>query len=114
MAILDDDTIPRLKAGIVAGSANNQLAEARHGDALRKRGILYAPDYVINAGGLIQVAGEHEGQDRDQVARKIKGLYDTVLDILRRADRQNISSSLAADRIAEERFRPHRAARLAA
>ncbi len=113
-AILDDDTIPRLKAGIVAGSSNNQLAEARHGDALRQRGILYAPDYVINAGGLIQVAGEHEGKGRDQVARKIKGLYDTVLDILRRADRQNISASLAADRIAEERFRRHRAAKLAA
>ena len=113
-AILDDDTIPRLKAGIVAGSANNQLAEARHGDALRQRGILYAPDYVINAGGLIQVAGEREGKGRDQVSRKIKGLYETVLDILKRADRQNISASLAADRIAEEKFRPHRAARLAA
>ncbi len=113
-AILDDDTIPRLKAGIVAGSANNQLAEARHGDALRERGILYAPDYVINAGGVIQVAAERERQDRDQVTRKVKGLYDTVLGILGRADRQNISTSLAADRIAEERFRPHRATSLAA
>lgn len=113
-AILDDTTIPRLRAGIVAGSANNQLAEARHGDALRQRGILYAPDYVINAGGVIQVAGEREGQSRDQVTRKVKALYDTVLDILTRADRQDISTSLAADRIAEERFRPHRAASLAA
>ena len=113
-AILDNDTIPRLKAGIVAGSANNQLAEARHGDALRERGILYAPDYVINAGGVIQVASEREGWDRDQVTRKVKGLYDTVLGILQRADRQNVSTSLAADRIAEERFRSHRATSLAA
>lgn len=113
-AILDDRTIPRLKAGIVAGSSNNQLAEARHGEALRQRGILYAPDYVINAGGVIQVAAEREGHDRDQVTRKIKGLYETVLDILKRADSQDIPTSLAADRIAEERFRPHRAARLAA
>ncbi len=113
-AILNDETIPRLKAGIVAGSANNQLAEARHGDALRQRGILYAPDYVINAGGVIQVAGEREGLDRDKVTRKVKGLYDTVLDIFDRADRHDISTSLAADRIAEERFRPHRATSLAA
>ncbi len=113
-AILNDETISRLKAKIVAGSANNQLAEARHGDALRQRGILYAPDYVINAGGVIQVAGERDGQDRDQVTRKVKGLYDTVLGILGRADRQDISASLAADRIAEERFRPHRATSLAA
>ena len=113
-AVVDDTSVPQLRAGIVAGSANNQLAEARHGEALAKRGILYAPDYVINAGGVIQVGSERTGHSAERVRAKVEGLYDTVLKIFERADRQGIPTSAAADRIAEERFRPHRPASLAA
>jgi leucine dehydrogenase len=75
-AVLNDDTIPRLKCRVVAGAANNQLAEPRHGDELYRKGILYAPDYVINAGGLIQVADELLGYNRDRAFRKTAEIYD--------------------------------------
>ena len=77
-AILNDSTIPQLKASIVAGAANNQLAEARHGVELMKRGILYAPDYVINAGGIIDVYHERIGFERAALIRHIEGIRDTV------------------------------------
>jgi len=109
-AILDDDTIPRLTAKIVAGSANNQLAEDRHGDALKDRGILYAPDYVINAGGLIYVSGEvarrGRGQfDRDGALARVAGIHDTLMAIFERAEADGLATSAAADRLAEERFK---------
>ena len=63
---MNDDTIKRLKCKAVAGSANNQLAESKHGDLLHEKGILYAPDFVINSGGLIQVADELEGFNKDR------------------------------------------------
>lgn len=104
---LNDRTIPALKARIVAGSANNQLAESRHGTALRQRGVIYAPDYVLNAGGVINVAAERTGYSEAEVTAKVDGIHDTILSILARADRLNVPTSEAADRIAEERFRPH-------
>lgn len=104
---LNDETIPRLKVWIVAGSANNPLATASHGDVLRRRAIIYAPDYVINSGGLITVAEACLGHDAEATNRKIEGIYDVTRAILDQAERQDIATSLAADRIAEERFRRH-------
>ena len=103
--VLNDDTIPRLRARIVAGAANNQLAETRHGEALRRRGILYAPDYVINAGGLICVAAEYLQSPREGVARQVEAIHDTLHDVFQRADRLGRPSDHVADRIAEERLR---------
>ena len=103
-AILTDETIPRIKAGIVAGAANNQLAEPRHGEALTARGILYAPDYVINAGGVIDVAAEGPGYDEDTVLARAAGIHDTLIGIFQRADAEGLPTSAIADRMAEERF----------
>jgi leucine dehydrogenase len=104
-AILNDDTIPRLKCDVVAGASNNQLAEPRHGAMLRERNILYAPDYAINAGGLVSVAQEHAGYDLDLVRAKTAEIRDTMLEIFERADAESLTTDIVADRIAEERFR---------
>jgi len=104
-ATLNDDTLPRLQAKIVAGSANNQLAEARHGEALRQRGILYAPDYVINAGGVIAISHEGPAYDEAKAYAHVARIHDTLLEIFRRAEAQKVATSEAADRLAEERFR---------
>jgi leucine dehydrogenase len=104
-AILNDDTIPRLKCEIVAGASNNQLAKPHHGAQLMERGILYAPDYAINAGGLINVAQEFEGYDREAAMTKTKKIYDTMLAIFERAERDGRPTHQVADEIAEERFR---------
>ncbi len=110
-AIINDDTIGRLKAKVVAGAANNQLLEARHGDALRDLKILYAPDYLINAGGLINVYYEHltansgKSYDRLTVINHVDRIAETVESIFKKAEQENISTSLAADRIAEQRFK---------
>jgi len=101
---INDDTVDQLECDIVAGSANNQLAEARHGVALRERGILYGPDYAVNAGGLINVAQEYRGYDAQTARKKASHIYDTVLEILERADRENLSTNLVANRIVEERL----------
>jgi leucine dehydrogenase len=103
-AVLNDDTIPQLKAKIVAGAANNQLAEPRHGVELMKRGILYAPDYVINAGGIIDVYHERTGFDRDAVIKHIEDIYDNLMEIFARARREERPTGEVADAIAEERF----------
>jgi len=113
-AILDDATIPRLKAKIVAGSANNQLAEARHGALLMRRDILYAPDYVINAGGVIAVSHEGPRFDKAVVTREVAHIHDTLREIFRRAAADGIPTSAAADRMAEERLREAPAAVAAA
>lgn len=103
-AIINDETIPRLKCRVVAGAANNQLQEPRHGDELFARGILYAPDYVINAGGLIQVADELLGYNRDRAFRKTAQIYDRLLQIFDISRRESIPTYLAADRLAERRI----------
>ena len=105
-AVLSAETIPALKARIVAGSANNQLA--RHEDArlLKDRGVLYAPDYVINAGGLINVAAELApgGYDRAAALAKVEEIPATLLDIFARAEAEDLPTNDVAQRIAEERI----------
>jgi leucine dehydrogenase len=109
-AVVNDTTIPRLKVRIVAGSANNQLAEDRHGAALAERGILYAPDYVINAGGLINIAhedrdGAGNGYDADAAMTHVASIRETLAEIFARADREGLPTNLVADRLAMERLR---------
>ena len=104
-AVLNDQTIPQLKAGIVAGAANNQLAEARHGVELMTRGILYAPDYVINAGGIIDVYHERIGFDRKALLSHIEGIHDNLMEIFERARKEERPTGEVADAIAEERFK---------
>jgi len=103
-AVLDDKNIPRLRVGIVAGAANNQLAEPRHGDALRARGIAYAPDYAINAGGLINVALEVKGYDPHEARKRTLKIYDTIAEVLRRADAEGMTPEAVADRMVAERL----------
>jgi leucine dehydrogenase len=107
-AVINDQTLPKFKARIIAGAANNQLDEDRHGEALQERGIIYLPDYVVNGGGLIRVAAEWYREDPEKYNQGIDKLYDTCLDILQRAKAQGISTSVAADRIAEERLISYR------
>ncbi len=102
--IINDETIPLLKVEVVAGGANNQLLEDRHGDALEARGILYAPDYVANAGGVINVYGEVEGWDAQRALDKADDIYDTVLRVFEIAEEYKIPTYEAADRVAEQRL----------
>ena len=102
--IINDDTIPQLQVEIVAGAANNQLLEDRHGDMLAARGILYAPDYVANAGGVINVYSELTGWSRERALRKADEIYETVLSVFQLAKRTNIPTYKAADRVAEQRI----------
>ena len=102
--ILNDETIPLLRVEVVAGGANNQLLEERHGDALEARGILYAPDYVANAGGVINVYGEVEGWDAQHALDKADDIYDTVLRVFEIAEAYKIPTYEAADRVAEQRL----------
>lgn len=99
---LNDETIPLLRASIVAGSANNQLAEARHDEMLAAREILYAPDYVINAGGIINIAHEGPDYDRDTAFEHVTRIGGTLTDLFRRATREGIPTGAMADRMAQE------------
>jgi leucine dehydrogenase len=103
-ATINDDTIPRLKVEIIAGGANNQLAEDRHGNELEKRGILYAPDYVINGGGVINVYGELHRWPVERAKKKAGEIYETLLRIFDIAKRERIPTYRAADRLAEQRI----------
>ena len=103
-AIINDETIKVMKFPIIAGAANNQLAEERHGDMLEERGVLYAPDYVINAGGLINVYGELNGWSPDRAKRKAGEIYDTLLQLFDLARREGLPTYKAADRLAERRI----------
>ncbi|MEJ7808904.1 MAG: Glu/Leu/Phe/Val dehydrogenase dimerization domain-containing protein [Gemmatimonadaceae bacterium] len=102
--IINDVTIPQLKVEIVAGGANNQLLEERHGDALEARGILYTPDYVANAGGVINVYSELAGWDSARSLRKADEIYHTVLGVFEIAKAQKIPTYRAADALAERRL----------
>ncbi len=104
-AIINDKTIPLLKCEIVAGAANNQLLEERHGDELEARSIMYAPDYVANAGGVINVYGELAGWTSARSFRKADEIYDTILKVFEISKSQSIPTYLAADRLAEQRIR---------
>lgn len=104
-AILNDESIPRLKAAIVAGAANNQLAEPRHATLLKEKGILYAPDYVINAGGLIYAYAEYRNCiNKEFVEQHIQAIYDTLLELFQRAHKENKLPHEVADSMAEARL----------
>ena len=109
-ATINDATIPKLKATIVAGCANNQLALPQHALALQQRGILYAPDYVINAGGIINVSSENH-YDKQQVLAKVNNIYQTLLTIFQTADSTQKTTAEVADTMAkrlvkEAKWRP--------
>ncbi len=107
-AILDDEGIARLEAPIVAGGANNQLARAHHGEVLAKRGILYAPDYVINAGGIISVATEHLARqagkpcDINEVRKRIAHIPGRLEEIWQESDSSKLSPDVVADKMAQK------------
>lgn len=104
-AVINDITIPKLKCDIIAGCANNQLKEPKHGDILMQKGILYAPDYVINGGGVINVAEELTGcYERERALAKVSKIYDKILKVIEISKRENIPTYIAADRMAEERI----------
>jgi valine dehydrogenase (NAD+) len=104
--VVNDETLPELSCRVVAGAANNQLLEERHGDALADAGILYAPDYVINAGGLIQVGDElHRGGYSETRTRgRVEGIGERLREIFAYAEEQRVSTAEAADRVAERRM----------
>jgi leucine dehydrogenase len=101
---LNDTTIPRIRARIVAGAANNQLAQPRHGDDLHARGILYAPDYAINAGGLVNVAQEVAGYDANKSREKTLKIYDTIFEISDRSAKTGTPTYRVADTLVEEKL----------
>jgi leucine dehydrogenase len=103
--VFTDETIPHLRCRVIAGAANNQLGTAEDGDRIRDTGILYAPDYVVNAGGVIHLAGsETLGWDEATLAKRLEGIGDTLLDLFEAAEREGISTVTAADRLAAERL----------
>lgn len=103
-AVINDETINKLKCKIICGGANNQLAEHRHGDALRELGVLYAPDFVANAGGLMNVFVELEGYSSDRAFDKTKKVYDNMMNIFKMAKAENIATHVAANKVAEHRL----------
>lgn len=103
-AIVNDATLEVLSVDIIAGASNNQLAEARHGDILRERGVVYAPDYVINAGGLVNVYGERHDWTTEQSHAKAGEIYETLLRIFELAEDDGVPTNVAADRLAEQRI----------
>lgn len=109
--VLNDETIPLLKCRVVAGAANNQLREERHGDMLEDNQIVYAPDYVLNAGGVINIADELLGYNRERAMKKVETIYNAILNVFAIAHEYKIPSYRAADRIAEERIQSIRQSR---
>ncbi len=102
--IINETTIPKLKCKVVAGAANNQLATTKDGDSLFERGMIYAPDYAINAGGLINIFHEREGYNHDRAWSHVAGIYDTIDGILERSEKDKTPEYIVADRIAQERI----------
>lgn len=103
-ATVNDETIDRLKCKIVAGGANNQLAEDRHGDILKEKGILYAPDYLINAGGLMNISIEFEGWSETKAVRLVDTIFETTQRVFKISDQQNIPVYQATNVLAESRL----------
>jgi leucine dehydrogenase len=103
-AIINDFTVEELKCKIVAGSANNQLAEERHGDILREKGILYVPDFVINSGGVINVYEELKGYNKERAMNRAAAIYDACKKVFEISKRDNIPTYKAAEIMAEERI----------
>ena len=102
---LDEETVAVLSSAIVCGGANNQLATPAMGDRLAERGILYAPDYLVNAGGVIQVEDERHGFSFARAQTRASGIFDVALHVFRAAEESGVSPAIAADRLAEERMR---------
>ncbi len=103
-ALFNDQTIPKLKCKIINGGANNQLAEIRHGQVLKEAGILYAPDYVVNAGGLMNVFVELETYSKKRAMGKTETIFDNTMEVFKISNDENIPTNLAADRLAERRI----------
>ncbi|MBW5382475.1 Leu/Phe/Val dehydrogenase [Brachyspira pilosicoli] len=103
-AIINDETIPKLKCKVIAGSANNVLKESHHGKILKEKGIVYAPDYVANAGGVINVAMENPVYNYEAAKSATEKIYDRILEIFEISDRENISTNEAADKLAIQRI----------
>ena len=99
--VINDETIPQFRFEIISGGANNQLLEERHGDVLEDRGIQYTPDYVANAGGVINVYSEIVGWDSARSLKKADEIYDTVLGVFEIAKAMKIPSYEAADRLGD-------------
>ena len=104
-AILNERTIKKLKVRVVAGAANNQLAEDIDGDLLQKLDICYAPDYVVNAGGLIYVAGQYTRMTEDESKEKVNEIYDSLMAIFERSAKEKLPTHTVADKIVEEKLR---------
>jgi leucine dehydrogenase len=102
--VINDETIPQLRVRAVVGAANNQLLEERHGEILQRRGILYAPDYAANAGGIINICIELLGWERERALKQVDGIYGTILDIFETADAEKIPTNKIADRLAKKRI----------
>jgi leucine dehydrogenase len=100
--VINDQTIPQLRTKIVSGAANNQLLEERHGEMLSEAGILYAPDYAANAGGVFNGCTELLGWEQERATQKVDEIYDTILSIFEIAQHERISTNKAADRLAEK------------
>jgi len=103
-AVINDQTLPEIKASIIAGSANNQLARLHHGDELMARNVLYAPDYVVNAGGLIDISSASKDYDADKILDRVSGIYDRLLEIFARSSAEGLATMTVSDRMAEEKF----------
>jgi len=102
--IINDDTLDLLKVKAIAGSANNQLLAEKHGEVLKNKGIVYAPDYIVNGGGLIQVADELYGYNKERVLTKTKSIYTSLLEVYRQAELDDITTAQAANRLCEMRI----------
>lgn len=104
-ATVNDDSIARLKATVIAGAANNQLAnEQVHGRMLQEKGILYAPDFLINAGGIINVYGEIVGYGKEEAMKRTENIYNTTLEIFSFAEANNVTTHQAAMAVAQQRI----------
>lgn len=114
-AIINDETIPTLKTNVIAGAANNQLQEVRHGEVLRQKGILYAPDYVINAGGIMNVANEVHRRPitPEQGMKNVERIFDTLMEVFDKAQKEDRPTGIVADEIAEARIAAARKAKAA-
>jgi len=102
--VINDNTLPKLQTSIIAGGANNQLLTHAHGVELHRRGVLYVPDYVINAGGIIDICYQHLEKDRSAMRCHVESIGDTVLEILHLAEKSGRPTSDIADELAEARF----------
>lgn len=103
-AVVNGNTLPLLKCAIIAGAANNVLESDRDGDVLHQKGICYVPDYIANAGGLINVSDQLYGYDKNRVIKKVDSIYDTVLEVLTISKKEDVPTYMAADILAMKRI----------